>query len=66
MSEVNRMIDRVASELSASGHDVGSLDCASFLTKPNGKIRSFEFPDLFHPNRLGYERWSECLRSVYK
>jgi len=66
VSELNRMIGRLASEHGAAGHDVGALDCTSFLIKPKGKVRSFEFPDLVHPNREGYNRWSECLRSAYQ
>jgi len=63
--EVNRIIARMASEISASGHDVGSLDCTSFFLMETDKLRSSEFPDKVHPNELGRARWSECLRSAY-
>jgi len=64
VSQLNRMIARVASEISASGHDARTLDCTDFLTV-DGYISKEYFPDLLHPNRRGYDRWSACLRTAY-
>jgi len=59
VGELNGIITRAASEHSASGRDVRTLDCNGFLTT-GGSISK----DL-HPNGRGYARWSECLRSAY-
>jgi len=65
VSEVNRMIARMATEIRASGHDVGSLDCNSFFLNGKDQIARSEFPDMVHPNGRGRAFLSECYQSVY-
>ncbi len=38
------------------------VDCYSLFADKNGDATSDLFPDLLHPNRLGYQKWAAALR----
>lgn len=40
------------------------IDTWSMFADENGNARKAEFPDLLHPNKLGYDMWAKTLRPV--
>ena len=47
------------------GHDQFTLlDTWTLFADPNGNAKKAEFPDLLHPNQVGYKKWAGALRPV--
>jgi len=42
------------------------LDSWALFAGTNGDARSEEFPDLLHPNAVGYLKWSAALRPIFE
>jgi lysophospholipase L1-like esterase len=42
-----------------------ALDTWTLFADENGDARPSEFPDLLHPNRLGYAKWAAALDPVF-
>jgi lysophospholipase L1-like esterase len=40
------------------------LDTWTLFADPEGNARPEEFPDLLHPNRVGYAKWAAALRPI--
>lgn len=57
---INRLFEQVASHFP----QVTYLDTWSLFTDQAGNARIDEFPDLLHPNHLGYAKWAKALRPV--
>jgi lysophospholipase L1-like esterase len=41
------------------------LDTWSLFADPNGDAKPSEFPDLLHPNRIGYAKWAAALDPLF-
>ena len=42
-----------------------ALDTWSLFADPNGNASVAEFPDLLHPNEVGYAKWAAALRPLF-
>ncbi len=40
------------------------LDTWTLFADPNGDAKKAEFPDLLHPNQVGYKKWAGALRPI--
>ncbi|HSB61763.1 MAG TPA: family 16 glycoside hydrolase, partial [Vicinamibacteria bacterium] len=41
------------------------LETWPLFADPNGDARAREFPDLLHPNEVGYAKWAAALRPIF-
>lgn len=41
------------------------VDTWTLFANENGDAKKEEFPDLLHPNALGYEKWAKALRPIF-
>jgi lysophospholipase L1-like esterase len=55
-------VNRLYADLAKAHPQVTLLSTWAIFADANGDARVSEFPDLLHPNPLGYERWAEVLR----
>jgi lysophospholipase L1-like esterase len=58
--ELNRMIQVELGEVS----HVTVLDTWTIFANSNGDAKPEEFPDLLHPNEVGYKMWGAALRPI--
>ena len=42
-----------------------SLETWTFFANAQGDAKKEEFPDLLHPNKLGYAKWAAALRPIF-
>ncbi len=45
---------------------VTMLDTFALFANPQGEAKPEEFPDLLHPNPLGYAKWERALRPMFE
>ena len=41
------------------------IDTWSLFANPQGDAKPEEFPDVLHPNKLGYDKWAAALRPIF-
>lgn len=60
IQEINKLYGDVVKT-----HDqVTMLDTYTLFANADGDAKESEFPDLLHPNQIGYEKWAKALRPV--
>jgi lysophospholipase L1-like esterase len=57
-------VNRLYAALARAHPTVVLLPTWSLFADADGNARASEFPDLLHPNQLGYEKWASLLRPV--
>jgi lysophospholipase L1-like esterase len=57
-----RKLNQLYMELAKGYPQVLVLDTYALFADANGDAKESEFPDLLHPNDLGYEKWIAALR----
>lgn len=57
-----RKINELCAAAVAEHRQVSVLDTWSIFADENGDAQKSEFPDLLHPNEIGYAKWAEALR----
>ena len=60
-----RRINQLILELTADQPQVTVLDTWKLYAGPDGNAPAELFPDLLHPNDLGYAKWAGALRPVF-
>lgn len=58
--EINRLLEEKAKGVA----NVTVLDTWSLFANEKGDAKPEEFPDLLHPNAIGYRKWASLLRPV--
>ena len=58
-------INRKLAQLVKGNERVTLLDTWTLFADENGNAKKEEFPDLLHPNRLGYEKWKAALCPLF-
>lgn len=59
-----RNLNKILSSVAAEHPQVIWLDVWATFANQEGDARPEEFPDLLHPNALGYAKWADALRAV--
>jgi len=60
---LNELVDTAIAE--AKDPQVIRVDTFSIFADENGNARKEEFPDLLHPNPIGYGKWRAALEPVF-
>jgi lysophospholipase L1-like esterase len=63
-AEQIKKINALYAEAVKGDKQVTLIDTWSMFANEDGNARNAEFPDLLHPNTLGYEMWANTLRPV--
>lgn len=63
-AEQIKAINRLYGELVRSRPQVTLLDTWTLFADEQGDAKIEEFPDLLHPNELGYAKWAAALRPI--
>lgn len=63
-AEQIKKINALYAEAVKGDKQVTLIDTWSMFANEDGNARKAEFPDLLHPNALGYEMWANTLRPV--
>lgn len=63
-AEQIKKINALYAEAVKGDKQVTLIDTWSMFANENGNARKSEFPDLLHPNAVGYEMWANTLRPV--
>ena len=63
-AEQIKKINALYAEAVKGDKQVTLIDTWSMFADENGNARKPEFPDLLHPNAVGYEMWANTLRPV--
>jgi lysophospholipase L1-like esterase len=63
-AEQIKKINALYAEAVKGDKQVTLIDTWSMFANENGNARKPEFPDLLHPNAVGYEMWANTLRPV--
>lgn len=58
-------INELCAQAVADVKQVTVIDTWSIFADENGDAKREEFPDLLHPNKLGYETWAATLRPAF-
>lgn len=59
-----QQVNQRYAELVKDYDQVSMLDTYSLFANEQGDAKLAEFPDLLHPNELGYDKWARALRPV--
>lgn len=59
-----RELNRLYGELVKGNSQVTLLDTWTLFADPDGDAKIEEFPDLLHPNAVGYAKWAAALRPI--
>lgn len=59
-----KKINELYAEVVKGNKRVTLIDTWSMFANENGNAKKAEFPDLLHPNALGYKMWANTLRPV--
>ena len=57
-----RKVNELCAAAVAEDERVTIVDTWSIFADENGDAKKAEFPDLLHPNELGYAKWADALR----
>ncbi len=57
-------LNRAYSQLVQGDPQINVIDTWTLFANADGDAKLEEFPDLLHPNELGYEKWAEALQPV--
>lgn len=57
-------INKLYAAVVKQNDQVSLLDTWTLFADANGNAKKSEFPDLLHPNQLGYQKWAGALRPV--
>ncbi len=57
--------NRLTMEAVRGNQQVRVLDTWTLFANKKGDAKPEEFPDLLHPNKLGYAKWASALRPVF-
>lgn len=60
-----RKINELCTAAVAGNERVTIVDTWSIFADDNGDAKKVEFPDLLHPNDLGYAKWADALRPAF-
>jgi lysophospholipase L1-like esterase len=63
-AEQIKRINRLYAELVKGDAQVIPIDTWLLFADPSGDAKPEEFPDLLHPNQLGYAKWAAALRPI--
>lgn len=61
IQEINQQLAAVAK----GDHRITVLDTWTLFANEEGNAKIEEFPDLLHPNEIGYRKWAAALRPVF-
>ncbi len=64
-SEKIKKINQLYGEIATRYDGISVLDTWSLFAGENGDAKAAEFPDLLHPNELGYQKWAAALQPVF-
>ena len=52
-------------EIVKSNPQCTRCDTWSIYADENGECKKGEFPDLLHPNAIGYAKWADALKPIF-
>ena len=61
IEQLNALVD----EIVKSNPQCIRCDTWSIYADPNGECQKDEFPDLLHPNAIGYAKWANALKPIF-
>lgn len=61
IKEINRLYRQIA----RGDSQITVVDTWTLFADENGDAKQAEFPDLLHPNPMGYQKWESALRPVF-
>jgi lysophospholipase L1-like esterase len=61
IEQLNALVD----EIVKSNPQCIRCDTWSIYAGPNGDCQKDEFPDLLHPNAIGYAKWTDALKPIF-
>lgn len=64
-SEKIKQINALYSAAVKGDPQVTVVDTWTLFANPAGDARKPEFPDLLHPNKIGYAKWAAALRPIF-
>lgn len=59
-----KAINELVAQAAASIPQVTIVDTYTLFASKDGNAKKEEFPDLLHPNQIGYEKWANAVRPV--
>ena len=59
-------INRLMRKLEGGNPQIIWLDTYNLFAAPNGDAIPSEFPDMLHPNDIGYAKWTAALRPIFE
>ena len=63
-AEKIRKVNELYAGLVRGDAQVTRVETWTLFADPNGDAKPEEFPDLLHPNRLGYAKWAAAIRPI--
>ncbi|MFT5124413.1 MAG: lysophospholipase L1-like esterase [Kiritimatiellia bacterium] len=63
-AEKIKLLNKLVGEAVKGDPTVRVLDTWTLFANAEGDAQKVEFPDLLHPNKLGYAKWASALRPV--
>lgn len=64
-AESIKEINRLYRNLARGDQHVTVVDTWTLFADQNGDAKKAEFPDLLHPNRIGYAKWEAAIRPIF-
>ena len=59
-----RKLNQLLADVARGNEQVTLLDTYTLFANAQGEAKLEEFPDLLHPNKIGYAKWAAALRPV--
>ncbi|WP_372898629.1 GDSL-type esterase/lipase family protein [Stieleria sp.] len=64
-AEKIKQINELYRGLARGDQQITVIDTWTLFADENGDAKKIEFPDLLHPNALGYAKWEAALRPIF-
>ncbi|MCA9194269.1 MAG: DUF1080 domain-containing protein [Planctomycetales bacterium] len=64
-AEKIRQVNSLVAEVVKGDPQITVLDTWTLFADSDGNAKEGEFPDLLHPNDLGYQKWAAALKPVF-
>jgi lysophospholipase L1-like esterase len=61
IENLNTLVD----EIVKGDPQLTRCDTWSIYANPDGTCKKEEFPDMLHPNRMGYDKWAAALKPIF-
>jgi lysophospholipase L1-like esterase len=64
-AEKIRELNRLLAEIARENPQVTFVDTWTLFANESGDAKLAEFPDLLHPNEIGYRKWAAAVRPIF-